>query len=283
MHPGGGENGLGELTTATRFEPEAVAQALPGCQVLPRAGWSEGDPVDVLSVLDGRTQLALVFPDWTGKIYSVVIENPVVRNRLGPSIGTSFAKAYENGTVPICVPGTEEATGRVLCQATPEGRLMYVFEGRWNGPDDTLPPAQELSRWLIIALVWRSVPLEDPRWVDVGGFDPGEGPGLAQQIKRSVDDPANLSKLVLYPIVLRSGVAERQEEVAVPDAATFLIEYQRRLTTAFVRAVREEPMQAVLINDNGAALAGGRIWIAPVCVTETCAQHRAGITSINMF
>lgn len=278
-----GETGLGELTTTTRFESDAIAQALPGCRVTPMTGWSEGDPVDVLLVTDGQAQLALVFPDWTGRIYSVVIDSPSVRNRLGPAIGTRFEQAYGGSTPPVCVPGTEEATGRVLCQATPEGRLVYVFEGQWTGPDDTLPPAQELARWRIATIVWRSVPLEDPRWVDVGGFDPGEGPGLAEQVRRSVDDPASLSQLVIYPIVLHHLVAERQEQVAIPDAATFLVEYPRRLTTGFVSAVRAESIQAILINDNGAALAGGRIWIAPVCITDSCAEHRAGIISINMF
>jgi hypothetical protein len=52
---------------------------------------------------------------------------------------------------------------------------------------------------------------------------------------------------------------------------------------SFVSAVRAEPVQAILINDNGAALAGGRIWIAPVCITDSCVEHRAGIISINMF
>lgn len=277
------EAGLAGITADTRFDIAAIAQAVPGCQVAPGTDWTEGDPIDVLAIRDGQRKLALVFPDWNGTIYSIVVDDTGVLNRLGPALGATFATVYGARSPPICVPGVEEASGQVLCQAQPGGHLVYVFEGRWDGPDDAVPPAPVLSSWRLGSLVWRAAPLEDPRWVDAAGFDPGEGPALLDQVQRAIDDPDRLSRLVLYPIVLRATADGRTGEIAIPDAATFIREYARRLTPAFAAAVRNEPSHALRIDGDGVDLAGGRVRIAVVCVPADCVQHRSGIVAVSMF
>ncbi len=279
------EDGLAGIGTSTPFERDAVARAVPGCRVERGAGTSEGEPVDILVIKDGTAPLALVFPAWDGGIFSVLVQSPAVRNRLGPGLGLRFVEVYPPAAPhpPVCVPGVEESSGRAICPAVPGGRLAYVFEGDWSGQDGGLPTPEALADWHLVALLWRPVPFEDPRWVDVAGFDPGEGPALAERIRATVGDPSALARLVLYPITIRATEGGTERAVEIPDAPAFVAEYGRRLTPAFVSAVRAEPVGQVHIDDNGAALASGRIWIAPVCSTEACAEHRAGIIAVSMF
>lgn len=277
------DEGLAAIAADTPFDREAIAAAVPGCTVVRSAGSSEGEPVDVLVIRDGGAPVALVFPDWAGGIFSVLVQGRAIRNRLGPALGQRFAQVFAGGAAPSCVPGVEESSGRVLCPALPGARLVYVFEGRWSGPDGTLPPPQVLADWPLVAMLWRPTPFEDPRWVDVAGFDPGEGPALAARVRAAVGDPAALARLVLYPVTLRAPEGKTERAIEIADAAAFASEYRRRVTPAFVAAVRDEPADRVHIDDNGAALASGRIWIAPVCSTEACAEHRAGIVAVSLF
>ena len=277
------ESGLGGITRDTPFDAAEIAAALPGCRVERGDASSEGEPVDVLVVKDGTKPAALVFPDWTGGIFSVLMQGSAVRNRFGAALGMRFASVFGRSAAPVCVPGVEDSSSRVMCPVLPGSRVAYVFEGTWNGPDSSLPSPEVLASWTLVAFLWRPTPFEDPRWVDVAGFDPGEGPALADRVRDAVDDPAALAKLVLYPIVLRSSVGGAEKAMDIPDPGTFVTEYGRRLTPAFVTAVRDEPVDRVHIDDNGAALASGRIWIAPVCLGDDCAEHRAGVIAVTMF
>jgi hypothetical protein len=277
------DSGLGGITAATPFDHDAIARAVPGCTVRRQTAASEGEPVDVLTITDGDTPIALVFPDWNGQIFSVLVQSPSVRNRLGPTIGLRFQTVFGPDSEPVCVPGVEDSSGRVLCPSSPGSRLAYVFDGAWSGPDGTLPSAAELADWRLTALLWRPTPFEDPRWVDVAGFDPGEGPTLARQVREAVDDPPDLARLVLFPITLRTGAGAAEQAVEIHDADAFTAEYARRLTPEFVSAVREEPEGRIHIDDNGAALAAGRIWIAPVCEDDSCLEHRSGIVAVSIF
>lgn len=275
--------GLGGITGDTPFDRDAIARAVPGCTVERQAGSSEGASVDILVIRNGPTPVALVFPDWTGGIFSVLVQSQAIRRAGGPTLGMRFGGVFDTAAPPFCVPGVENSSGRVLCPARIGGRLAYVFEGDWQGPDGMLPSPKVLSDWTLVAFLWRPTPFEDPRWVDVAGFDPGEGPALAARVRTTVDDPAGLAKLVLHPIVLRASAGGKDEVVEIPDAGAFAAEYGRRLTPAFVSAVRDEPADNVHIDDNGAALAAGRVWIAPVCATEECVEHRSGVIAVTMF
>lgn len=275
-----GESGFGGITVDTPFDRDAIARAVPGCRVTPTAASSEGGAIDTMVIKNGTQPLAQVFPDWQGAIFSVVVRSAAVRNRLGPSLGTSFGTVYGSGPAPVCVGGVEEAAGRVLCPSVPEARLVYLFDGSWNGPDDELPPPQVLAKWRLVAFLWRSMPFEDPRWVDLAGFDPGEGPSLASRVKAAVDDPAALADLVLYPV--KFSAMDRQP-AEITDAPHFIREYTRRLTPSFVSAIRDEPSGAIAYDEDGVVLGQGRIRIAPKCTDDSCAEHHIGIVAVSMF
>lgn len=277
------DSGFGGIDASTPYDAQWIAQALPGCGVEPASSMTEGEATEALVIRNGVVALALIYPDWAGRIYSVMVESPAVPNRLGPTIGTPYAQIYPQGATPICTPGVEEASGRVLCAAQPGSRLIYLFEGLWQGPDGTVPPPPVLASWRIAAFLWRPTPFEDPRWVDVAGFDPGEGPAFVQRVRAAIDDPVALSGLVLYPIDLKAGTGGRQETISIPDPAAFVREYGRRLTAEFAAEVRAEPIDGVLISDSGAGLAGGRIWIAAICSDESCIEHRTGIVAVSLF
>lgn len=277
------DDGLGGISVDTPFDRDAVAAALPGCTVDRGAGTSEGSAIDILAITDDATPVALVYPDWSGGIFSVVVQGPGVRNLLGPALGTRFAAVYGDTAPAVCVPGVEESAGRVLCPSGPEARVVYVFEGTSIGPDGSVPAAEVLADWRLAAFLWRPIRFEDPRWVDVAGFDPGEGPALAARVRAAVGDPPGLARLVLYPITLRVTADARERAVEIADADRFVTEYGRHLTPGFVAAVRDEPADRVQIDDNGAALASGRIWIAPVCIDDSCVTHRSGVIAVSMF
>lgn len=149
-------DGVGPINANTPFNLKMLNEAFQGLNVTQETRFAEGDPYQMITVRQ-RAKLLLSINadhDQTG-IFSVVVEDNAIGNRLGHRIGTKFVDIYTFGQMQECAPGAEEWSGKVLCYAPDTGNILYLFEGAWDGPDGKLPPMDVLADWTMAAMVWK--------------------------------------------------------------------------------------------------------------------------------
>ncbi|HIC18433.1 TPA: DUF1131 family protein [Candidatus Poribacteria bacterium] len=89
------------------------------------------------------------------RIFSVGIKSKTVKNELGANLGSTYHAVYGNQLDTNCPPGVGEQSGKVICFALGSKRIMYVFAGKWHGPDGVLPPIEILRSWELSEIVWK--------------------------------------------------------------------------------------------------------------------------------
>lgn len=145
---------VGPISAAMPFDLEALKIRMPDCEVRDGRDASEGEISDVITVHTGEIHLLTLWPDGLGGIFSVFVESPTVRNKLGPKPGRSFAEIKRRFGIGECDPGLEDFAGTVICADKKAGNVVYIFTGRWNGPDGALPPRSVLRKWRLNRVVW---------------------------------------------------------------------------------------------------------------------------------
>lgn len=146
--------GVGGVTRATAFDREAIAAALPGFEVRETTSSTQGAPPRAFEATrNGRLALT-VFENGPGTVGRVVVTDPGIPTINNVRVGTTLSNAYGNTGMPDCVPGIEDAAGRVLCPAPGLAGVRLVFSGTWDGPDGQLPPGDVLTNWTVESIVW---------------------------------------------------------------------------------------------------------------------------------
>jgi hypothetical protein len=45
-------------------------------------------------------------------------------------------------------------SGQVICQDPKSGRIQYMFNGAYDGPETEVPPFKILKNWKMAEIVW---------------------------------------------------------------------------------------------------------------------------------
>jgi hypothetical protein len=149
--------GVGPLNRNTKFDHLEVQNLLSGFKVKNSTSATEGEEFPILQVYDKKTLLLTIYPNRASDnktIRSIVIKNNVVKNNQGPKLGAAFKEVYpslENGN---CRTAIEEIAGYVFCYAPTSKNIVYLFAGKWDGPDKAMPPYDILQNWKIISIAW---------------------------------------------------------------------------------------------------------------------------------
>lgn len=148
------ETGVGPINQNTPFELKAVQNLLPRFNVTSGVDYTEGEEFPILKVSDRQGLLLTINPGDEKSIFSVVAKSNRVKNELGVRIGDSYAKVYGN-QLGSCSPGTEEFSATVFCMAPGSKHVIYLFVGKWDGPDGQMPPIDVLRSWKVKAIFWQ--------------------------------------------------------------------------------------------------------------------------------
>lgn len=149
-------DGVGPINAQTRFNLHDITTAFPNLNVTQRQYFNHGKPYPVIEVLAETTTLMVLNPDVKQqKVFSVMVKDNLIGNRLGHKIGMSFADIYAYGKTETCAAGAEELAGKVLCYAPHTGNILYLFGGQWNGAVGTVPPKDVLAGWKMDAIIWK--------------------------------------------------------------------------------------------------------------------------------
>lgn len=150
------QDGVGPINAATPFNLHLIGDAFQGLNVTEETNFIDGDKYPVITIKQRTKPLLAINPDHEHqKVFSVVIYDNYIGNRLEHKIGTKFVDIYPADKVEECAPGMEELAGKVLCRAPSAGNILYLFSGNWEGSKNALPPLPVLADWRIESFIWK--------------------------------------------------------------------------------------------------------------------------------
>lgn len=149
-------DGVGPLNATTSFNMHQMTVAFSDYSVEEMVNFQQSAPYPVVRISDNGNSLLTINPDSSRQnIYSIVIEDNKVKNSLGHHLGSVYSDVYTFGQTEKCQSGTEDMSGKVLCYAPKTPNILYVFNGKWDGEDGKIPPAELLQDWILESIVWR--------------------------------------------------------------------------------------------------------------------------------
>jgi hypothetical protein len=151
-------DGIGPINAQTPFNLHDITMAFQGLNVTQNSNFNSGKEYPTINVAKDIKTLLIINPDVKHeKIFSVMVKDNLIGNRLGHSIGTRYADIYAYDKTEECAPGTEELAGKVLCYAPKTGNILYLFSGQWNGDKNKVPPKETLANWTLEAMIWKPI------------------------------------------------------------------------------------------------------------------------------
>ncbi len=150
-------DGVGPINATTSFNMHQMTLAFSDYGVVEEVSYLQGNPFPTIRVADGISTIMNIIPDAAHKnIYSVIIEDNIVKNSLGHHLGSLYNEVYAYGQKEQCQPGSADMSGKVLCYAPKTPNILYVFNGKWNDSSQgAIPPADVLQGWALESIIWR--------------------------------------------------------------------------------------------------------------------------------
>jgi len=143
--------------TLSSFNMHQMTVAFNNYNVVEEVNYTEGSSFPVIRISEGVNTVLKIIPDAARQnIYSVIIEDNIIKNSLGHPLGTAYNKVYSYGQNEQCQAGIDEYINKVLCYAPSYPNILYVFNGTWASPTaGKIPPADVLQGWALESIVWR--------------------------------------------------------------------------------------------------------------------------------
>ena len=92
------------------------------------------------------------------------------------------------------------------------------------------------------------------------------------------DDRKAVAGLVDYPLTIK---AKGKAKKTVRNADAFVAEWDRIMTAEVRKAVLDQKYAGLFVNQNGAMLGSGQVWIHGICQDSKCAKTDVRISAIN--
>jgi len=149
-------NGIGPINVNSSFNMHQMTLAFSDYNVVEEVGYQSGSPYPVIRISKGIKTLLVINPDATQKnIFSIIIEDNLIKNSLGHRLGTPYNEVYPYGQTEDCQMGLQDMAGKVLCYAPKAPNILYVFNGKTNSVSSVIPPINELQNWALESIIWR--------------------------------------------------------------------------------------------------------------------------------
>lgn len=151
------QDGIGPINATTSFNMHKMTLAFSDYNVVEEVNFKDGRPFPAIRVSEGVKTVLSIIPDASKQgIYSVIIEDNIIKNSLGHPLGTVYNEVYSYGQNEQCQPGVEDFSGKMLCYAPKHPNILYVFNGPWDNVETgKAPPADILQGWSLESIIWR--------------------------------------------------------------------------------------------------------------------------------
>lgn len=150
-------DGIGPINATTSFNMHQMTLAFSDFSVVEEVNFLDSKPFPAIRISQGVNTVMHVIPDASLQgIYSVMIEDNIIKNSLGHHLGTPYSEIYTYGQNEQCQPGIDDMSGKMLCYAPKYPNILYVFNGVWdNAKAGKAPPADILQGWSLESIIWR--------------------------------------------------------------------------------------------------------------------------------
>ncbi|MEH6456805.1 MAG: DUF1131 family protein [Cocleimonas sp.] len=151
------QDGIGPINATTSFNMHQMTVAFSEYSVVEEVKYNEGQSLPAIRISEGVNTIMNIIPDASQQgIYSVIIEDNIIKNSLGHPLGTLYNEIYSYGQNEQCQPGVQDLAGKMLCYAPKYPNILYVFNGVWqNVTVGKAPPADILQGWALESIIWR--------------------------------------------------------------------------------------------------------------------------------
>lgn len=150
-------DGVGPINSTTSFNMHQMTVAFANYNVIEEVKYIDGNSLLSIRISEGVNTVLNVIPDASRQgIYSVIIEDNIVKNTLGHPLGTAYNAIYPYGQNEKCQAGVEDFAKKVLCYAPQHPNILYVFNGSAdNAVEGKMPSADILQGWGLESIIWR--------------------------------------------------------------------------------------------------------------------------------
>jgi len=151
------QDGIGPINANTSFNMHQMTLAFSDYSVVEEVKYVEGRSFPAIRISEGVNTIMNIIPDASRQgIFSVIIEDNIIKNSLGHALGTLYNEVYSYGQNEQCQPGVEDLAGKMLCYAPKHPNILYVFNGIWdNVTVGKAPPADIMQGWALESIIWR--------------------------------------------------------------------------------------------------------------------------------
>lgn len=151
------EDGVGPLNADTPFNLIRIGDAFQNYNVIEETPLNGGENNRVITVKEQVKPVLTINPDFQQKhIFSVIVHDNLVGNKLGHKLGAKFSEIYTPETLEQCAPGVDDWAGKVMCYAPKHMRILYLFSGASPKVTDKVPTPAEMQDWVLEEFVWKA-------------------------------------------------------------------------------------------------------------------------------
>lgn len=150
-------DGIGPINATTSFNIHKMTLAFSNYSVVEEVNYAEGNSFPAIRISEGVNTIMKIIPNASKQgIYSVIIEDNIIKNSLGHPLGTIHNEVYSYGQNEQCQPGAEDLSGKMLCYAPKHPNILYVFNGTGeNATAGKAPSSDILQGWALESIIWR--------------------------------------------------------------------------------------------------------------------------------
>ena len=151
------EKELGGINSNTPFRKNEIQELFPKFDIIKDVSTTEGEIFPIFRIKKYGQDILVINPTTDRQhIFSIQIKSEIVKNELGSNLGSTYHEIYgDQPPINNCSSGIEEQSGKVICSASGSEHIIYVFSGKWHGPDGVLPPTEILQSWKLIEIIWK--------------------------------------------------------------------------------------------------------------------------------
>lgn len=151
-------DGVGPLNAETPFNLVRIGDAFQEFNVIQETPVSSPESSSpVITVNQQVKPLLTINPDFQQKhIFSVIVHDNLVGNKLGHVIGAKFSEVYTPETLEQCAPGVDDWAGKVMCYAPKNTNILYLFGGAEPKVTDQAPSPAQMKDWVLEEMIWKA-------------------------------------------------------------------------------------------------------------------------------
>ncbi|WON75769.1 RpoE-regulated lipoprotein [Serratia sp. UGAL515B_01] len=146
--------GVGGINAETPMVETAIGEGLHNNYRM-RSGMatSKGQIISYYQAMRDSDVKLVISGEPKGYVQRVEVLDAKVATEWGSNLGTPFSDLFSKA-YGACKLTEGDDAGHVECVAPQSRHVSYIFNGKWAGPQDIIPPDDTLQGWTVSKIIW---------------------------------------------------------------------------------------------------------------------------------